>query len=74
MITALILVLAINSGISWILVIVAVVIFIFSTVLNKTVLGRHIYGVGGNPEAAELSGSSVVKQLLLMLEQFWGKL
>jgi putative multiple sugar transport system permease protein len=61
MITALILVLAINSGISWTLVIVVIVIFIFSTILNKTAIGRHIYGVGGNPEAAELSGISVVK-------------
>ncbi|AFM40073.1 ABC-type xylose transport system, permease component [Desulfosporosinus acidiphilus SJ4] len=61
MISALILVLAINSGISWTLVIVAVVIFIFSTILNKTALGRHIYGIGGNPEAAELSGVSVAK-------------
>jgi putative multiple sugar transport system permease protein len=61
MISALILVLAINSGISWTLVIVAAVIFIFSTMLNKTALGRHIYGIGGNPEAAELSGISVVK-------------
>ncbi|KLU61528.1 xylose transport system permease protein XylH [Peptococcaceae bacterium CEB3] len=61
MITALILVLAVNSGISWTLVIVVAVIFVFSTVLNKTALGRHIYGIGGNPEAAELSGISVVK-------------
>ncbi|CAA7600013.1 Branched-chain amino acid transport system / permease component [Acididesulfobacillus acetoxydans] len=61
MITALILVLAVNSGISWTLVIVALVIFVFSTLLNKTALGRHIYGIGGNPEAAELSGISVVK-------------
>lgn len=66
MIGAVVLVLASNSGISWTLVIVLVVIFIFSTVLNKTALGRHIYGVGGNPEAAELSGISVVKVLVIV--------
>jgi putative multiple sugar transport system permease protein len=64
MASALILVLAGDNGISWTLVIVLIVIFIFSTILNKTALGRHIYGVGGNPEAAELSGVSVVKVLI----------
>jgi putative multiple sugar transport system permease protein len=29
--------------------------------MSQTVLGRHIYAVGGNPEAAELSGISVKK-------------
>ena len=66
MIAILSLVLASNNGISWTLVIVLVVIFIFSTVLNKTAIGRHIYGVGGNPEAAELSGVSVTKVLILV--------
>src|SRR5207237_6720868 len=28
-------------------------------VLNRTVLGRHIFGVGGNQEAAEVSGVRV---------------
>jgi putative multiple sugar transport system permease protein len=30
-------------------------------VTRRTVLGRHIYAVGGNPEAAELSGISVTR-------------
>ncbi len=30
-------------------------------VLNRTVLGRHIYAVGGNPDAAKISGISVRK-------------
>ena len=29
--------------------------------LNKTKLGRYIYGIGGNAEAAELSGVNVKK-------------
>ena len=64
MITAVVLVLAMENGISWTLVVVVVVVYIFSTILNKTTLGRHIYGVGGNPEAAELSGVSVVKVMI----------
>jgi len=31
----------------------------YNFITTKTVLGRHIYAVGGNPEAAELSGIRV---------------
>jgi putative multiple sugar transport system permease protein len=49
------------NGISWTIVIMLVVVFVYDFVMNQTVLGRHIYAVGGNPEAAELSGISVKK-------------
>ncbi len=54
-------VLAGYNGMSWTLVIVLLVVAVYSFVTNRTVLGRHIYAVGGNPEAAELSGISVRK-------------
>jgi len=54
-------VLAGYNGISWTLVIVLAVVAVADFVASKTVLGRHIYAVGGNPEAAELSGISVKK-------------
>ena len=54
-------VLAGYNGISWTLVIVLAVVFVYDFVASRTVLGRHIYAVGGNPEAAELSGISVKK-------------
>ncbi len=47
------------NGLSWTLVIVLVVAGVYHFVTTQTVLGRHIYAVGGNPEAAELSGISV---------------
>jgi len=47
------------NGLSWTLVIVLLVVAIYHFVTTQTVLGRHIYAVGGNPEAAELSGISV---------------
>lgn len=47
------------NGLSWTLVIVLVVVAIYHFVSTQTVLGRHIYAIGGNPEAAELSGISV---------------
>ncbi|HRZ91034.1 MAG TPA: sugar ABC transporter permease, partial [Spirochaetia bacterium] len=49
------------NGMSWTLAIVIVVALIYNFVTTRTVLGRHIYAVGGNPEAAELSGVSVKK-------------
>lgn len=54
-------VLAGYRGISWTLVVVLIVVFVYEFITTKTVLGRHIYAVGGNPEAAELSGISVKK-------------
>jgi len=47
------------QGLSWTAVVVLVVVVIYDFIASQTVLGRHIYAVGGNPEAAELSGISV---------------
>ena len=47
------------QGLSWSAVVVLVVVFIYNFITNRTVLGRHIYAVGGNPEAAALSGINV---------------
>lgn len=47
------------QGLSWTAVVVLIVAFGYQFMTTKTVLGRHIYAVGGNPEAAELSGISV---------------
>lgn len=52
-------VLAGYNGISWTAVIVLLVVAIYSFITTRTVTGRHIFAVGGNPEAAELSGISV---------------
>jgi len=47
------------QGLSWTAVVVLIVVILYDFITSKTVLGRHIYAVGGNPEAAELSGISV---------------
>jgi putative multiple sugar transport system permease protein len=52
-------VLASYQGLSWTVVIVLLVTGIYYFITTQTVLGRHVYAVGGNPEAAELSGISV---------------
>jgi putative multiple sugar transport system permease protein len=54
-------VLAGYQGLSWAAVVLLIVVAVYYFVTTKTVLGRHIYAVGGNPEAAELSGISVKK-------------
>jgi putative multiple sugar transport system permease protein len=49
------------NGLSWTVVIVIALAVFYDYVTQQTVLGRHIYAVGGNPEAAELSGINVKK-------------
>ena len=39
--------------------IVLLVVGVYDFIASRTVLGRHIYAVGGNPDAAELSGINV---------------
>jgi putative multiple sugar transport system permease protein len=44
------------EGIPYILIILLVLMIGYTFVMNKTVIGRHIYALGGNLKAAELSG------------------
>lgn len=57
-------VLAKYSGLPWTAVIVGVVLLGYNYVLTKTRLGRYIYGIGGNEQAAELSGINVKRVTL----------
>jgi putative multiple sugar transport system permease protein len=54
------------NGMSWTVVIVLAVVGIYHFVMTRTVLGRHIYAIGGNPEAAELSGINVRKIIFIV--------
>ncbi|EWG12796.1 sugar ABC transporter permease [Cytobacillus firmus] len=49
------------NGFSWTVVIMLLVVVIYHFLTTKTVLGRHVYAVGSNPEAAHLSGINVNK-------------
>ncbi|MCR4651659.1 MAG: sugar ABC transporter permease [Lachnospiraceae bacterium] len=51
-------------GIPWSAVIVAAILLGYNFLLNKTKLGRYIYGIGGNDQAAELSGVNVKNVML----------
>lgn len=59
-------VLAGYNGLSWTVVIILIVVEVFHFISSETVLGRYIYAVGGNPEAAELSGINVNKIIFLV--------
>ena len=48
--------LALSGGIPTILVWVAAIVLFYSFITSKTTVGRHFYVVGGNIEAARLSG------------------
>jgi methyl-galactoside transport system permease protein len=52
--------------IPFIIIIAAAVAFIIFVILNKTRLGKNIYALGGNPDAAVVSGVCVWKNLLLV--------
>ena len=60
------LILALNKGISYALIIVMVLAILFSFVSTNTAFGRHIYAIGGNIEAAKLSGINIKKKLFAL--------
>lgn len=51
--------LATSRGLPNVLIILAVLIIAYGLVTNRTVFGRHVYAIGGNLSAAQLSGVKV---------------
>ena len=52
-------------GIPTVFVTLAIVLLVYSFITSKTVMGRHIYAIGGNEKAARLSGVNTNKMLFL---------
>ncbi len=52
-------------GIPTVLFTVAIVVIIYAFITSKTVMGRHLYAMGGNVNAARLSGVKTQKMLFL---------
>jgi D-xylose transport system permease protein len=46
-------------GMPWVIPLVIVVLLMWTVLLEQTWYGRHVYAVGGNPEAARRAGISV---------------
>ncbi len=57
--------LALAGGIPTVLVWVAGIVLIYSFITSKTTIGRHFYVVGGNIEAARLSGVNTRRVMFL---------
>lgn len=53
--------LALYAGTPYVLIILFVLIIGYTYIMNNTVLGRHVYAVGGNENAAKLSGVKTKK-------------
>ena len=51
--------LAHSRGLPIVLIILAALILVYNIVTNRTVFGRHVYAIGGNLNAAQLSGVKV---------------
>lgn len=47
----------------WFLVIISIIMYI---IWNKTELGKNMFAIGGNPEAASVSGVNLVKNIMLV--------
>lgn len=59
-------ILATYKGLPWTAVIVGIVLILYNFMLTQTQFGRSIYAIGGNTEAAELSGIDVTKVTFIM--------
>lgn len=59
-------VLASYEGIPYVLIVLTLLVIGYTFVMNKTVFGRHIYSVGGNIKAAQLSGVKTKKSVFLV--------
>jgi methyl-galactoside transport system permease protein len=53
-------------SIPYIVIIAAVITFITWVLFNKTTYGKNIYAIGGNAEAARVSGVNVTRTLILV--------
>jgi D-xylose transport system permease protein len=60
---------AFYGGTPWVVPFVAAIIVFYTWLLNKTRLGRYIYAIGANPEAARRAGINVnrIKTIAFML-------
>jgi len=59
MIAAFVMVMVIYLGIPWSVIFLMTLAVAFSFLASDTTFGRHLYAIGGNPEAARLSGINV---------------
>jgi hypothetical protein len=59
-------IMVIYAGIPWSVILVIALALIFTFVANNTTFGRHLYAIGGNPDAARLSGINVPRKTFML--------
>jgi D-xylose transport system permease protein len=59
-------VLASYRGIPYAIMLLIVVVAVFTVLTTRTPFGRHVYAIGGNSEAAKLSGVNIKKTLMII--------
>ena len=58
--------LAMDEGIPILLIIIAALFVVYNFITNRTIPGRHLYAMGGNIKAAQLSGVNTQKMMFLV--------
>jgi len=53
-------------GVPYAVLVVALIVVLLSFLASRTTFGRHIYAIGGNPEAAKLSGINIRKRTMAL--------
>lgn len=53
-------------GIPYAIILLIAIVVLFSFIAEKTTFGRHVYAIGGNKEAARLSGININKTNLMI--------
>ena len=59
-----------NRGIPYAVLLMLILAAIFNFIAQHTVFGRQLYAIGGNPDAASLSGVNIKKQIMLLFAVF----
>ena len=50
----------------WLVIIAIITAFLYWLMLNKTVFGKNLYAIGGNPDTATVAGVNVGKNLIMV--------
>ena len=64
LITAIFLIMALYLGVPYSILILMVIGSLYTFITTKTTFGRHVYAIGGNKEAAKLSGINIRQRTL----------
>lgn len=59
-------IMVIYLGIPWSVILVLFLTVLFSFLSNNTTFGRHLYAIGGNAEAAKLSGINIPRKTMYL--------